>query len=469
MRLISLLITIINSVGNFIFNLYDYRIIYKIIGLFSTRKFKKAKNNHKYAVLVAARNEEAVISKLIESIKKQDYPEELIDIFVVADNCTDKTAIIAKESGAVCYERFDEEHKTKGFALQYLVECISKDYGIEAYEGYFIFDADNLLDKNYIKRMNDSFDSGEKIITSYRNTKNFDTNWISASYAIHWLRTIRNEHRARSLFRFATRIQGTGFLFASELITNGWNYTGLTEDRAFCADAVAKGYRISYNNEAIFYDEQPTDIKIAMRQRIRWAKGHLQALYETGPKLLLHIFITRGSGKPDYIEENLSFKRFLNSIRLRFMSFDMLTVVLPNSLVAVVKKITVFILRVVLISLGGMVISENYAPKFLRKILRFLGISFINNSYGENIVWLAFFFIAWTFSSYFKGILTAIYIFIVENNRIKPIKLYKKLWFAFTFPIFDLIGKISLIIAIFKKVEWKPIPHNAVIDISDLE
>ena len=190
MRLISLLITIINSVGNFISNLYDYRIIYKIIGLFSTRKFKKAKNNHKNAVLVAARNEEAVISKLIESIKKQDYPEELIDIFVVADNCTDKTAIIAKESGAVCYERFDEEHKTKGFALQYLVECISKDYGIEAYEGYFIFDADNLLDKNYVKRMNDSFDSGEKIITSYRNTKNFDTNWISASYAIHWLRTI---------------------------------------------------------------------------------------------------------------------------------------------------------------------------------------------------------------------------------------------------------------------------------------
>ena len=243
----ALIVSIINAISNFISSLYKYRDVLIYTGIFFTRKFKPAKNQHKYAILIAARNESTVIGNLIASIRAQDYPAELIDIFVAADNCTDNTAEIARSHGAYCYERFDNEHRTKGFALQFLVENIRRDFGIYAYEGYIIFDADNLLKRDFMSRMNDAFDAGEKIVTSYRNTKNFDTNWISASYGIHWLRTVRKEHRARSVFRLATRIQGTGFLFAAEIIENGWNYTSLTEDRAFCADAVANGYKISYN------------------------------------------------------------------------------------------------------------------------------------------------------------------------------------------------------------------------------
>ncbi len=472
MHFLSLIIKLLNAITNTVAKLYDYRTIYKILGIFFTRKFKKAKNFHKYAVLIAARNEEAVIGNLIESIKKQNYPKELVTIFVVADNCTDNTACISRKSGAICYERFDQAHKTKGFALQYLVNCINKDYGIKAFEGYFIFDADNLLDKDFILKMNDSFDSGEKIITSYRSSKNFADNWISASYAIHWLRTIRNEHRARSVLHLATRIQGTGFLFSNELILDGWNYTGLTEDRAFCADAVAHGYKISYNNEAVFYDEQPTDIKIAMRQRIRWAKGHLQALTETGPKLLLHIFITNGMANKDYItgqaKEYSFFKKIFNNIKLRFMSFDMLTIVFPRSLLNLLKKFLVFMLRITLITIAGLHITENYAPDFLKNILKFIGIASLDTKGISAIVWLSLFFIGWTVSSYLDGIITAVYIFIIEHKRIKKIKLYKKIWFCITFPMFDLIGKISLLIALFKKVEWKAIPHNVSVSISDI-
>ena len=142
-----------------------------LIGLFLTRKFKPAEHNHKYAVLIPARNEEPVIANLIKSIKRQDYPQELITIFVVADNCTDNTAKVALENGAICYEHFNPDERTKGFALKYLFEKIEEDYGITSFEGYFIFDSDNLLKKDYISRMNDSFDAGEKIITSYRSTK----------------------------------------------------------------------------------------------------------------------------------------------------------------------------------------------------------------------------------------------------------------------------------------------------------
>lgn len=473
MSILLTVIKVLNAITDTITYIYKYRNIYKILGIFCTRKFKEAKNFHKYAILIAARNEEAVIVKLIESIKKQNYPEDKLSIFVVADNCTDNTAEAARNAGAVCYERFDTKRKTKGFALQYLVECIRKDYGIEAFEGYCIFDADNLLDKNFMARMNDSFDAGEKIITSYRNTKNFADNWISASYAIHWLRTVRNEHRARSLMHLATRIQGTGFLFANEIIHDGWNYTSLTEDRAFCADAVARGYKISYNHDAIFYDEQPTSIKIAMRQRIRWAKGHLQALAETGPSLFWHIFVTNGMANKDYatgkVREASKGRKLFNNLRLRFMSFDMLTVVFPNSLVYTLKKIIVFLLRVALVLMGSICITENYAPVFLRKIFEWFGISPLNSVGANAIGLLALFFVAWTLNSYFKAIFTAVYVFIIEHKRIKKMKLYKKIWFSLTFPMFDLIGKISMLIAMFMKVEWKEIPHNVAVDISDLE
>ncbi len=464
-----MIVKIINKIWNGISFLYKYRTVYKITGVFFTRKFKRAKKQHKYAILVAARNEEAVIGNLIDSIKKQDYSEELVDIFVVADNCTDKTAEVARNLGAVCYERQDNEHRTKGFALQFLVEKIREDYGIENYEAYMIFDADNLLKSDYISRMNDSFDAGERIVTSYRNTKNFSDNWIAASYGVHWLRTIRNEHRARSVFHLATRIQGTGFLFSNELIKNGWNYTGLTEDRAFCADAVAQGYKISYNNEAEFYDEQPVSIKIAMRQRIRWAKGHLQALAETGPTLLKHIFVTSGAAKKQIKYDNAPwYKRLINNLRLRFMSFDMLTVVFPRSLVSVFKRWITYILRVVLIFGGTITITENFGPDFLKVILKLFGVT-VSADGISGAIWLLIFTIGWIISGYLDGILTAAYIYIIEWKRIMPIKWYKKIWYCLTFPIFDQIGKISMVIALFTKVEWKPIPHNASVNISDIE
>lgn len=467
MKIITIIMNIINRIWSFISFVYKYRTVYKLTGVFFTRKFKKAQNLHKYAFMIAARNEATVIGNLIESIKQQDYPQDLLTVFVVADNCTDNTAEIARKCGAVCYERQDDEHRTKGFALKYLVECIRKDYTIEAFDGYFIFDADNLLKSDYVSRMNDSFDAGEKIITSYRNTKNFDDNWISASYAVHWLRTIRNEHRARSVFHLATRIQGTGFLFANELIKDGWNYTGLTEDRAFCADAVANGYKISYNNEAEFYDEQPTDIKIALRQRIRWAKGHLQALSETGPTLFAHIFYTGGAANKNCKDANW-FKKLVNNIRLRFMSFDMLTVVFPRSLLTVIKRWLTFTLRAILIIGTGRVFGIGYAPDFLEKIFEILNINISTSNDFSAVFWLFVFTLGWVASSYFNGIITAVYIFIVEHKRMMPIKWYKKIWFSLTFPIFDLIGRISILIALFIKVEWKPIPHNAAISIEEL-
>ncbi|MBR6806751.1 MAG: glycosyltransferase family 2 protein [Clostridia bacterium] len=469
MEILLLIIEIINSSWSIITALFFMRPVYLILGFFSTRKFAPAENKYRYAVLIAARNEEKVIGKLIESIRCQDYPSHLVDIFVVADNCTDKTADVARSLGAVCYERDDKQRRTKGFALQFLVENIRKDYGIEYFDGYFLFDADNLLSPDYITKMNDSFDAGEKIITSYRNTKNFDDNWISASYALHWIRTILTEHRARSTLHIATRIQGTGFLFAAEVIKDGWNYTSLTEDRAFCADAVSNGYKISYNNEAEFFDEQPVSIKIAMRQRIRWAKGHLQAMAETGPKLFSHIFVTHGmANDTEKARSESKAKQFFNNIRLRFMSFDMLTVVFPRSLCIVIKRVAVYVLRLAVILGFVYYFGSEIAPSAVKVSFDLLGINVTVSDTLAAVILLTVFTLASVVTSYLGGIIIGIYVFIAERKRIKKIKWYKKVWFALTFPMFDVIGRISMVIALFIKVEWKPIPHNVPKGIDEL-
>ncbi len=423
MTTLATILAVLGSLGSLISALGCYYTVYTVVGFFATRRFPAAKKQHKYAVVVAARNEERVIGNLIASIRKQDYPSELVDIFVVADNCTDQTAAVARKHGAICYERFDPDHRTKGFALQFLFAQIRRDYGIESFEGYFLFDADNLLKPDYISRMNEAFDAGEKIITSYRNTKNFDENWISASYALHWLRTVRFEHRARSVLGLATRIQGTGFLFASELMKNGWNYTSLTEDRAFSADAVVDGYCISYCDAAEFYDEQPTSLRIAMRQRIRWSKGHLQAFVESGGKLFKHIFTA-------------------HDVARAFRSYDMFFIVAPRT----IYSIFVSLLRI-LFALGIWLFTKESFGIFGAALL----------AYATGFC-----------KRYFNNFISGLYVFLMERKHIAPMPWYKKLYFAATFPIFHIIGRISFVIALFMKVEWKPIPHTSDKSIDDI-
>lgn len=474
---------IYNVIGAVLSFLLAYKTVYWVIGLFFTRKFKPAKNNHKYGIVIAARNEEKVIGNLLDSINKQDYPRELLTVFVVADNCTDNTASVAKSHGAICYERFDNEHRTKGFALEFLFDRIEEDYQRLSFDGYFVFDADNLLQTDYITKMNDAFDSGEKIITSYRNTKNFDENWIASTYALHWIRSIRCNHRARSVLRLATNIQGTGFLFASEIVKNGWHYTSLTEDRALTADAVAQGYQITYQNEAMFYDEQPISLKVALRQRTRWAKGHLLAFLETGPYLFVNIFLGKSFIKNRWKEENKekdkTFKglllRILESIRHRFASFDTLMQLTPFSIFNLARWLIVVVFMYACFSYNTGIWDANifaggtYAAKFLRKIITIkLTIDPGWNAFFLGIILSVWLRILYRLGSYFEKMWVAVYLFIVERKNIKKMSLGKKILYTFTWPTFDIIGRYALYAALFMKVEWKPIPHESKVTIDDI-
>lgn len=278
---------------------YFYHVVYMAVGLFGRRRCAAALPTpyHRFAALVCARNESAVIGELIASLKKQEYPAGLLDIYVLADNCTDDTAERARASGAIVYRRSDSVHVGKGFALNYLLHRIDLERGYGAYDGYFVFDADNLVDPQFVAEMNRTFCRGYEVVTSYRNSKNFTRNWVTYGYSVWFLFEARFINAPRMALGNGCAISGTGFLVSSRVVekNNGWPFHLLTEDIQFSVNCALSGCRIGYCDNAIVYDEQPETFAQSWRQRMRWSKGFYQIDARYLGRLARGAFGPRGS------------------------------------------------------------------------------------------------------------------------------------------------------------------------------
>ncbi len=213
----------------------------------------------------------------MQSLKNQDYPKELYDIYVIADNCTDNTARIAKEAGATVYERFDAQNKTKGYALQWFLQQKIKEDA--PYDAFCVFDADNIVDSNFIKNMNKKLCQGETVVQGYRDIKNPIDSWITAGYAIFYWTMNRFYHLARYNVGLSPLINGTGFMVRFDAIKpDGWDTQTLTEDIEFSLKRIIKGKKLGWATDAIVYDEQPVGFKQSWSQRSRWTVGHIQCM-----------------------------------------------------------------------------------------------------------------------------------------------------------------------------------------------
>ncbi len=406
-----------NWVISIVFTLcYAYQFFYIFVGLFRKPDEYVAKVNHRYAVVISARNEESVIGQLIETVRNQNYPSELVDVFVIADNCTDRTAAVATEAGAIVYERFNTDLVGKGYALDWMFQIIKEKHSDKNYEAFMVFDADNLLDPDYIKEMNKVFDRGYRIITSYRNSKNFGSNWISAGYSLWFLREAKFLNNSRMRLHTSCAISGTGFLISAEIIkkNGGWIHHLLTEDIEFTVDSVIHGEIIGYCANAVLYDEQPTKFSQSYTQRLRWAKGFYQVFSKYGGKLFAGIF--RGS----------------------WSCFDMLMTIMPAMLLTLIS----FMVNVIGIPIGLLSGSSETLV-----LLQTVGQTLLN-FYG-------LFFIL--------GAITTI----TEWNQIHC-KKWKRILNLFTFPVFELTYVPIAVVALFKHVEWKPIKHSVVRTVDEI-
>lgn len=401
---------------------YTYQLFYVLVVLTKRAPKCQAKKNHKFAVLVAARNESMVISDLISSIKAQNYPQNLIDIYVIADNCTDDTAAKARKAGATVFTRCNTELVGKGYALDFGLKSIWHDYPDEDYEAYFVFDADNVLDVNYFREMNATFDSGAKASTSYRNSKNFDSNWISAGYGVWFLREAKFLNQARLTLNTSCAVSGTGFFIAADILKDagGWKWHLLTEDIEFSASSVSDGIRIAYCPTAVLYDEQPTTFRDSWNQRFRWAKGFYQVFAHYAGKLVKGVF----TNKPGY----------------RFACYDMLMTIAPGMLLSVIA-----------ILLNSVIV-----------ILALLGFMSTGNAIMSSLSSIFFCLFNYYMFMFVFGVLTTF----VEWNSIRATTA-RKIGSMFTFPFFMLTYIPIALVALVKKATWKPIKHTISVDVSD--
>lgn len=420
-----------------------YKNILFLIGLLAPKKvYPKTDEKKQYGIIICARNERLVIGNLIDSIHAQTYDQDRLKIFVVADNCTDNTAEICREKGCIVYERFDKEHARKGWAMEYLFDRIEEDYGIESLDAYVVFDADNLLHPTFMEEMNKAFvATNGSIVVGYRNTKNFDQNFISAGYGIHFIRSVVTYHRPRGWLNSSTHIAGTGFAVPSRLLKDGWHYTCLTEDTQFTMNSVADGEFIAFCEDAEFFDEQPYQVKVMARQRMRWVKGRLYSFFSTLPRIIKGIFTQKGIKK--------------------FSCFDMLLYCYPGGLYYAIRDLVMPVLK--------------YLIGFILAIIAgdAVGVDTAAASAGVNEHWAL---VIWGMiapallklaATFLRNAVTGALIVIREHKKIHcpPLKLAL---YTFLFPWFDLIGGPLALMALFSTTQWKPIKHDAAISIDQL-
>lgn len=398
---------------------YSYQFFYIIYGcIVKPKKYPDSKQTNRYAVMIPARNEECVVGQLIDSIKLQDYPMDLVDIYVVADNCNDRTKDVASAHGAYVYERNDKSRVGKGYSLSFLFGKVFEKCGEDYYDGYFIFDADNLLNSKYITEMDKCMSCGNKIVTSHRNSKNYGTNWITAGYSLWFLREAKLLNNVRTLLGTSCAVSGTGFLIHKDIIKrqHGWRHFLLTEDIEFSVDNVINGEKIAYCHDAYFYDEQPVTFAQSWNQRLRWSRGFLQVFGKYGLKLLTGIFKKKS-----------------------FSCYDMFMTIAPAFITSVIT---------VVVNFGALIYALLFASSYVTMVL------------GE---------ICYTFGSlYLTLFCLAVVSGVSEWENIKCSAI-RKIWSFFTFPIFMLTYIPISITALFTKVKWKEIHHTISESIENIE
>lgn len=267
-----------------------YHVIVSLFAWFPRKeKALVMEKQHTFALVVAAHNEQSVIGNMVDSLAALHYDKERYDIYVIADNCTDKTAQIARERGAIALERFNEEKRGKGHAMDWAFQQIFE--GEREYDAICIFDADNIVHCEFLNEMNKRLCQGYDAVQGYIETKNPYDTWITASYAITFSCMNKLYQTARHNLGLPIQLNGTGFALRTHVIKEyGWGATCLAEDMEFTMKLLLNNIQVGWAEKAIVYDEKPLTLSQSWKQRTRWTQGHADVASRFIPKLAKKMF-----------------------------------------------------------------------------------------------------------------------------------------------------------------------------------
>lgn len=424
----EIVMIVCGAVGLLLTFMLFHFVVFMIVGIFAKKKYPEAEQKLKYGVIISARNEENVIGDLIRSLRACDYPRDKADIFVVAHNCTDRTAEVCRAADVTVYEYNNDDERTLGYAYRHIFARIKEDFGIASYDGFLIMNADNTVKTDYLDKMNDAFvaNGGARVITSFRNSRNYSYNTMSCLYGIFFAAACRFESRGRTVCGCSTRVSGTGYLMPSALVADGWEYVTLTEDWEFTADQLTRGRKVLYCDEAEFFDEQPTTIKIMLRQRLRWGKGHMDVFFTRFKRLVGSLF---GKGRRE---------RERSGEKNAFSVYDISVQILPLGVIGVALALV----QLALVSLS---------PLF---------------GYSAAEVWTTY--LIWmcicTSVGYSLAVLSAAVLVALESKRLGEVRFFTLLRAVLLWPAFLLVSVFQDVAVLFmRKLEWKPIPHSGLV------
>lgn len=397
-----------NIMISIMFVYYSWPLLCDIISIFCKKKQYPAADPFRFAVLICARNEEKVIGNLLDSLARQDYPREYMTVFVVAHNCTDDTARIARERGAVVFERNCPEEALKGDALHYGVAQITKTCP-GMFDALCVFDADNVAGRTFLREINAALHSGADVAQGFRNSKNYHENAVSELFGAYWYQIMLCQNLPHTAMGLPSTIGGTGFAVTMEALGGEWKTFTMLEDIEFTAQMVLRGKKCILAPFAIFYDEQPTSWKTGIRQRYRWSAGGYQVLRLYLPRMIKAVPV-RGAQAVKMIPDLL-----INPI--------MLVSLTGYILLGIINGVT-----------GG-------AGSVLQYLLHSLG-----------FIWI---------------VVLPLTLILFWRERMNPLK---NLWTILLFPYFLVLSMPLSLPALFdRNPKWKPVPHSDVSTIETLE
>ncbi|MEW8360117.1 MAG: glycosyltransferase family 2 protein [Candidatus Thiodiazotropha sp.] len=256
-----------------------YQFFFFIISLFSRAKEKHDKVaesiNNKFAVIIPAHNEELLIGGLVESINRSDYPQDKLKTYVIADNCSDRTAEIASAAGAECRVREDQVNRGKPYALNWLISNIDLD----AHDAYVIIDADTTVDEDFFREMNISIGQGHKVVQGYFGVMNPDENWLTRLSILPGILKFYLHFPAKNRFGLSCPLAGNGMCFHKSIfIEHGWNAYSIAENWEYYIQLAIAGKKVVSNENAVIYSQVTNNLKSGVTQRQRWQSGRMDTV-----------------------------------------------------------------------------------------------------------------------------------------------------------------------------------------------
>lgn len=245
-----------------------------------------------FDVIVPAHNEAAGIQRTVASLRQLDWPADRFRVVVIADNCSDNTARLASEAGAVVVERRDPENRGKGYALAHIFRWSRAKARADA---VVVVDADSVASANLLRAFAARMESGSHAMQAHYGVLNEDASWRTRLMAIALGAIHRLRSRARERFGLSCGIRGNGWCVTHTLLDQvPYEAYSLTEDVEFGIDLGLAGQRIAYCDEAYVNGEMVSTERAARSQRQRWESGRF-ALVRAKVPVLLRQAITRPS------------------------------------------------------------------------------------------------------------------------------------------------------------------------------